>query len=420
MGKIGLIIRQEYKNRVAKKSFLLLTFLMPLLFVLLLLVPMWLSLIESGKKYNVAVVDWSGSYSAVFLDTEKYLFDEATAPLDSFRTNSESSGYDAIVVISGDLRNADASVTIYSEQQVDLELKQYIQKALEKQVREDKLASFNIPDIEGVMSILNTEVSVETVKWNSDGSETLSSSEIALVVGMLATMLIYMFIFVYGAQVMNSVVQEKVNRIVEVMVCSVKPFELMMGKIISIALVGLTQFAIWIVLTLVLFLIFGQPLSFQAEVTSTSDFSAVYSMLMSINWIEMLVCFVAYFIGGYLLYASIFAAIGSAVDNETDTQQFMLPITIPILFAMYAAIYSAQNPDGPLAFWCSMIPFTSPIVMMVRLPFGVLLWEKIVSLVILFASFVATTWLSAKIYRTGILMYGKKISWRELWKWLKA
>lgn len=209
MGKIRLIIRQEYKNRVAKKSFLLLTFLMPLLFVLLLLVPMWLSLIESGKKYNVAVVDWSGSYSAVFLDTEKYLFDEATAPLDSFRTNSESSGYDAIVVISGDLRNADASVTIYSEQQVDLELKQYIQKALEKQVREDKLASFNIPDIEGVMSILNTEVSVETVKWNSDGSETLSSSEIALVVGMLATMLIYMFIFVYGAQVMNSVVQEK-------------------------------------------------------------------------------------------------------------------------------------------------------------------------------------------------------------------
>lgn len=420
MGKIGLIIRQEYKNRVAKKSFLLLTFLMPLLFVLLLLVPMWLSLIESGKKYNVAVVDWSGSYSAVFLDTEKYLFDEATAPLDSFRTNSESSGYDAIVVISGDLRNADASVTIYSEQQVDLELKQYIQKALEKQVREDKLASFNIPDIEGVMSILNTEVSVETVKWNSDGSETLSSSEIALVVGMLATMLIYMFIFVYGAQVMNSVVQEKVNRIVEVMVCTVKPFELMMGKIISIALVGLTQFAIWIVLTLVLFFIFGQPLSFQAEVTSTSDFSAVYSMLMSINWIEMLVCFVAYFIGGYLLYASIFAAIGSAVDNETDTQQFMLPITIPILFAMYAAIYSAQNPDGPLAFWCSMIPFTSPIVMMVRLPFGVLLWEKIVSLVILLASFVATTWLSAKIYRTGILMYGKKISWRELWKWLKA
>jgi len=420
MGKIRLIIRQEYKNRVAKKSFLLLTFLMPLLFVLLLLVPMWLSLIESGKKYNVAVVDWSGCYSAVFLDTEKYLFDEATAPLDSFRTNSESSGYDAIVVISGDLRNADASVTIYSEQQVDLELKQYIQKALEKQVREDKLASFNIPDIEGVMSILNTEVSVETVKWNSDGSETLSSSEIALVVGMLATMLIYMFIFVYGAQVMNSVVQEKVNRIVEVMVCSVKPFELMMGKIISIALVGLTQFAIWIVLTLVFFLIFGQPLSFQAEVTSTSDFSAVYSMLMSINWIEMLVCFVAYFIGGYLLYASIFAAIGSAVDNETDTQQFMLPITIPILFAMYAAIYSAQNPDGPLAFWCSMIPFTSPIVMMVRLPFGVLLWEKIVSLVILFASFVATTWLSAKIYRTGILMYGKKISWRELWKWLKA
>ena len=250
-------------------------------------------------------------------------------------------------------------------------------------------------------------------------------------------MLIYMFIFVYGAQVMSSVVQEKTNRIVEVLICSVKPFELMMGKIISIALVGLTQFGIWLLLTIGLVVVAGQFLGGSVnpetmvnvqqmgdaaaiqQASSELNFDNIMAMIMSVNPFELISYFIIYFIGGYLLYASIFAAIGSAVDNETDTQQFMLPVTIPIIFAIYAAIYGAQNPDGPLAFWCSMIPFTSPIVMMVRLPFGVPMWEKLLSVAILIASFIGTTWMSAKIYRTGILMYGKKPSWKEMWKWLK-
>ena len=223
---------------------------------------------------------------------------------------------------------------------------------------------------------------------------------------------------------MNSVVQEKTNRIVEVIICSVKPFELMLGKIISIALVGLTQFLLWVFFIAVLIFTgsnFIEVPATQPTLSSVDEnaMTQVLQGLMSVNFVEIISFFVLYFIGGYLLYASLFASIGAAVDNETDTQQFVLPITIPILFAMYAGIYSIENPDGPLAFWCSLVPFTSPIVMMVRLPFGVALWEKLLSLAILVATFLLTTWMAAKIYRTGILMYGKKITWRELLKWIK-
>ena len=297
--------------------------------------------------------------------------------------------------------------------------------------------SHNIPNIQEIIDESQANVHVNTIKWSEDGSEEISSSEVAIAIGMVFTMLIYMFIFVYGAQVMSSVVQEKTNRIVEVLICSVKPFELMMGKIISIALVGLTQFGIWLLLTIGLVVVAGQFLGGSInpetmvnveqmgdaaaiqQASSELNFDNIMAMIMSVNPFELISYFIIYFIGGYLLYASIFAAIGSAVDNETDTQQFMLPVTIPIIFAIYAAIYGAQNPDGPLAFWCSMIPFTSPIVMMVRLPFGVPMWEKLLSVAILIASFIGTTWMSAKIYRTGILMYGKKPSWKEMWKWLK-
>jgi len=223
--------------------------------------------------------------------------------------------------------------------------------------------------------------------------------------------------------VMNSVLQEKTNRIVEILICSVKPFELMMGKIISIALVGLTQFVLWILLIGALFFassgLVDIPLQGDISITDQSSSVQIMQGLLSVNFVEIISFFVLYFIAGYMLYASLFAAIGAAVDNETDTQQFVFPIMIPILFAMYAGIYSIGNPDGPLAFWCSLVPFTSPIVMMVRLPFGVALWEKIISIVILVATFLFTTWMAAKIYRTGILMYGKKITWRELWKWIK-
>ena len=437
MSKIGLVITQEYKNRVAKKSFLVLTLLMPLLFVALIFTPIWLATLKDGEMKLVAVVDQTGKYESVFTDNDAYNFELIGEPIDSLRTSEKRSDYEAIVVISNDLATTPEAVTIYSEKQVNIELKNFIEQGLSSFVEKEKLLSHNIPNIQEIIDESQANVHVNTIKWSEDGSEEISSSEVAIAIGMVFTMLIYMFIFVYGAQVMSSVVQEKTNRIVEVLICSVKPFELMMGKIISIALVGLTQFGIWLLLTIGLVVVAGQFLGGSInpetmvnveqmsdaaaiqQASSELNFDNIMAMIMSVNPFELISYFIIYFIGGYLLYASIFAAIGSAVDNETDTQQFMLPVTIPIIFAIYAAIYGAQNPDGPLAFWCSMIPFTSPIVMMVRLPFGVPMWEKLLSVAILIASFIGTTWMSAKIYRTGILMYGKKPSWKEMWKWLK-
>ena len=437
MSKIGLVITQEYKNRVAKKSFLVLTLLMPLLFVALIFTPIWLATLKDGEVKLVAVVDQTGKYESVFTDNDAYNFELIGDPIDSLRTSEKRSDYEAIVVISNDLSTTPEAVTIYSEKQVNIELKNFIEQGLSSFVEKEKLFSHNIPNIQEIIDESQANVHVNTIKWSEDGSEEISSSEVAIAIGMVFTMLIYMFIFVYGAQVMSSVVQEKTNRIVEVLICSVKPFELMMGKIISIALVGLTQFGIWLLLTIGLVVVAGQFLGGSInpetmvnveqmgdaaaiqQASSELNFDNIMAMIMSVNPFELISYFIIYFIGGYLLYASIFAAIGSAVDNETDTQQFMLPVTIPIIFAIYAAIYGAQNPDGPLAFWCSMIPFTSPIVMMVRLPFGVPMWEKLLSVAILIASFIGTTWMSAKIYRTGILMYGKKPSWKEMWKWLK-
>ena len=322
-----------------------------------------------------------------------------------------------------------------------MDLKNSIKNTLSDYVEEQKMLSYNIDNLKEIIRDSKANLDIATIKWGGDGEAQASSSELALIVGMITTMLIYMFIFISGAQVMNSVVQEKTNRIVEVMICSVKPFELMMGKIISVALVCLTQFMMWIVLTIVLLFCANQFMGGGAGVeemvqasNSMNGVSAVemtieagelsvvqeaLNMMKMVNWVEILGFFFIYFIGGYLLYAALFAAIGSAVDNETDTQQFMMPITIVILFALYAGIYSAENPEGPLAFWCSMIPFTSPIVMMVRIPFDVPVWEKLLSVGLLILTFIGTTWMSAKIYRTGILMYGKKVSWRELLKWLR-
>jgi len=303
-------------------------------------------------------------------------------------------------------------------------------------VEEQKLAAYNIPHLKEMVEKSHTEIDLKTIKWAENGKDKEGSAELALTIGMLSAFIIYMFIVIYGAQVMNGVVQEKTNRIVEVMISSVKPFELMMGKIIGIAMVGLTQFLMWVILTGVISAAVGSLFVGSIDVNSMhqmgqvgmqtapvnampSEMQSLFTALSGVNYFQIVGLFIVYFLGGYLLYASLFAAVGSAVDNETDTQQFSMPIMLPIIFAIYAGIFAAQNPDGPLAFWCSMIPFTSPIVMMVRLPFDVPVWQILLSLTILILSFVGTTWMAGKIYRTGILMYGKKVSWKELWKWLR-
>lgn len=433
MSKIGLIIKKEYLRRVNKKSFLIFTFLTPLLIAALVAVPLWLSTIKDSNVKNIGLLDSTGKYSKVLEDNDTYHFVPLKSNLNQL-TKDEKDNYVAFVIIDADLLQKPDAISIYSEKQVTTELKDFVSNQLEKSLSNEKLASYKIDHLEEIIKSTNIDLDVKTITWSEDGTEKVGSAELATAIGLVATFMIYMFIFMYGAMVMRGVMEEKTSRIVEVLVSSVKPIELMMGKIIGIALVGLTQFLLWVIFTTGLFfvlgLIFGLNLlsdatavqggmTTMASQVPNSDMLELMKVVSGINFAQIILYFVLYFIGGYLLYASLFAAVGSAVDNETDTQQFMLPITIPIIFAMYAGIYSAQNPDGPLAFWCSMIPFTSPIVMMVRLPFDVPFWQLALSLTILFATFFGIARLAAKIYRTGILMYGKKVNYKELWKWLK-
>jgi ABC-2 type transport system permease protein len=254
---------------------------------------------------------------------------------------------------------------------------------------------------------------MQTIKWDEAGNENEASAEVAAAIGMAFTFLIYMFIFAYGAMVMQGVLEEKTNRIIEIMVSSVKPFDLLMGKLVSIGLVGLTQFGIWAVLFV------GFILSGTFFIGDSEMFMEINKHLGAINIIELCSYFILFFIGGYLIYASLFAAIGAIVNSQEDTQQYMMPISILILFAFYAGFYSSQNPDGPLAFWASIIPLTSPIVMMTRLPYGVPWWELLLSITLLLATVILIIKLAAKIYRVGILMYGKKPTYTEIVKWLK-
>jgi len=437
MSKIALIIQREYKTRVMKPSFIILTFLTPVLIAALVMIPLLLAQIKDDAAKQIAVIDKTGLYTEALPNTDDYQFVFLNQDLALFKETEAKSSFAAILYITDDLSLNPKAATLYSEDQVGMEVKSHIAALLGNYVEAQKIADLNIPDFKELVEQTKVNIDVKTVRWGKDGEEKMSSAELALVIGMITAFIIYMFIVIYGAQVMAGVVQEKTNRIVEVMISSVKPFQLMMGKIIGIAMVGLTQFAMWVILSLLLVSVgtslMGDSLNVetfeqvQAMNTGVHPYSVdagdnavaeILTALSNFDFVQTGILFVVFFLGGYLLYASLFAAIGSAVDNETDTQQFSLPLTIPIIFAIYAAIYSAENPDGPLAFWCSMIPFTSPIVMMVRLPFGVPFWQLTLSIGILILSFIGSTWLAGKIYRTGILMYGKKVSWKEMMKWV--
>ncbi len=424
--KVGIIIEQEYRNKVAKKSFIILTILMPLLMAALIIVPLKLAQLDNDDDGVIAVVDNTGLYSSLFLeenddDMKFMLVDQMGDSIGDFR---------AFVVIDEDLAVNPNAVKIYSEKTVSRDVKSYVEQMLSQYVEHKKLEAYNIEGLEQMIADSKTEVTATTIKMSDDGSEENSDADIASLIGILATTLIYMFIFISGSKVMSAVVQEKVNRIVEVLVCSVKPWELMWGKIIAVALVCLTQMAIWVVLTGI-FVGVGMPMAgldmselsnAPAAGTPAENLSAAQSAmssLLSINWGMLISMFILYFIGGYLLYASVFAAVGAAVDNESDTGSMMMPVTLVVLFALYAGIYSATNPDGPLAFWCSIIPFTSPIVMMVRLPFGVDAWQLIVSLLLLAATVAGMVWLAGRIYRVGILTYGKKMTFSDMIKIFK-
>lgn len=437
MNKIGLIIKREYLRRVSKKSFLLLTFLTPFVFAAMVFVPLWLSTIKGDDAKQIVVVDNTGKYISLFENTEEYTFvTESNNSIEEYRKNPDKEVF-AFLSITGDLLESPSAATLYSEKQIPMGLKRTIDNTLSEYLKNEKLASYKIDNLKQIIEESKINFNIKTVKWDEDGSEKSTSTEVASLLGMVLTFIIYMFIIMYGAMVMQGVMEEKTNRIIEVMISSVKPFDLMMGKIIGIGFVGLTQVFLWGVLTTVL--IFGSLFLFggstSPEEIMTAQMTAqgmsqvpaaatgldvqVAEIINSINFGLIGTCFVIYFIGGYLLYAAIFAAIGSALEQQEDTSQFMTPIMLLMAFSLYAGIYSMNNPDGPLAFWCSMIPFTSPIVMMVRLPFDIPLWELLLSFGLLFATAILIVWFSAKIYRVGILMYGKKPSIKEMIKWLQ-
>lgn len=439
--KISIVIGREYKNKVQKKSFFVMTILVPILFLLFAIVPIVLGNVAT-KSINIALIDHTHLYKGLFTDTQDYHFVESRMSTEAWKELGKDNPdkVEAIVEIKADLLTYPEAIALYSYKQIPVGITEHINHKLSIYLSEKKLEQTQIPDINRIVEESRVTLSIPTYKWSQEGEETRSSGFIASFIGIILASVSFFFITTYGSLVMGSVLEEKKNRIMEVMVSSVKPFDMMMGKIIALGLVGITQILIWVILTGFLMTFFGS--FFVGSITTLSsiasidqsqitgfgatwseesflEMQAVIASLLSINLAEILVMFLFCFVGGYLLYASIFAAVGASVSAEEDSNQFIMPVMMLLMFAFYAAFGSMKNPDGPLALWSSFIPFTSPIVMMVRLPYEVPLWQQLLSLFILFLSSWGITWISAKIYRVGILMYGKKPSFKELYKWLR-
>ena len=390
---------------------------------------------------TIAVVDETHIFQDKFKDSERLIFVYPSEPVDIVKKESIAKGYFGVLYIPStpNLSSLEKAITIYSASQPGFEVISKIKFTIEKEINTSKYIEAGID--EKKLSSIKTDVDIRT----RDLEDKETSTPLTTGLGFAGGLMIYLFIFIYGAMVMRGVLEEKTSRIVEVIISSIKPFQLMMGKIIGVALVGLTQFLLWVFLTLIIYsgvssfafkgksdkekidlmmksrmgpasTGLSQNIEYNDKVSKEATITEIVS---SINFPLLIGMFIFYFLGGYLLYSALFAAIGAAVDSETDTQQFMFPVTIPLIVAYIAAISVIKNPQGNVAFWFSIIPFTSPIVMMVRIPFGVPWTQILLSTLLLIAGFIFTTWIAGKIYRTGILMYGKKISYRELWKWLR-
>ena len=443
------VISREYTTREKKKSFLLTTFLVPVLLAAVCILPAVIMKLAQEDMKKVAVVDQSSIVMSHLTDGDlaKYT-DLSDCSLDSLKANFGQLEHDVLRVISPlDTLTRTVSVATYSEKPIGPEMKAAITENISKIVEDYRVSLYDVDDLARIMEDVKVEIPVSTYMIDEFGNEKMTSSEVYMWVSMALSMIIYMFIAMFSGMVMQSVIEEKSSRIVEVLVSSVKATELMFGKIIGVACVALTQFFLWILLTGLLvggfstFVGFdsivgdpsqagqvagmaanvgGQDISSIGSIVGSEDgMSLVISTLQGIDWSTMIVAFVVYFIFGYLLYASFFAAIGSAVENEADTNQLQMPVTVPLLLAFFIAVYAFNAPDSSIVWWGSMIPFTSPIVMLARIPFGVPLSELILSIGILVATFVACGWLSAKIYKIGILMFGKKTTFKDLWKWLR-
>lgn len=458
---IKTVIAREYLTRVKKKSFLVTTFLVPIIFAASMIV---LGLIMSGtkeRKQDVAVVDCSGIVMSHLENTDRLTFtDYSSENPDSVKARLKEYGKDVLVVVSPlDSVKKTVSVQTYSKDPLGVEFATGLASKANDSVEEYRVQQYGIDNLSRIMDEVRADVNVTEYTMDEDGNETVSESGIYMIISLLLGIIIWMFIMMFGGQVMSSVIEEKTSRVVEVLISSVKAIDLMFGKIIGVALVALTQFFLWIVLTAALTSVAvsfvgkdalagmaGNP-EMMAQTVGVSadqmqaignaaalaeapdsaavasgepdDVSVILGTLVNIPWVKLIVAFLIYFILGYLLYASMFAAVGSAVENEGDSQQLQMPLTIPLMIAYFIILMAFQNPDSGVVIWGSMIPFTSPIVMLARIPYGVPMWQLAVSIVLLLLTFFACAWLSAKIYKVGILMFGKKSTFKDLWKWMR-
>ena len=470
LSKLGIIIGREYLNKVKKKSFLIITFVAPVVFAALCILPSVIMMGAKEETKKVAVVDASGIVLPTLENTEVVAFYDFTGRnVDSLKTSLDAIGMDVLLDISP-LDSLQKTVTAhsYSAKPLGIETSEIIERRINDAIESYRIDSYQIDNLGKIMSEVKSNIHLLSYTVDDSGKESISESGVYMAISMLLGMALYMFIALFCGMVMSSVIEEKSSRVVEVLVSSVKATELMFGKIIGVALVALTQFLLWIVLTGAILAVAagiigkdkiaaltggGNPTEMVQQmapgvnvpgmesldleslvnaadttaavaadstaVAEPTGVQAIFSTLRNLNYGTIFIAFLLYFIFGYLLYASMFAAIGSAVENEADTQQLQIPVTIPLLLGFFIAIYAFKAPGSQLVFWGSMIPFTSPIVMLARLPFGVATWELVLSVALLVATFALFAWISAKIYKVGILMYGKKSTFKDLWKWLK-
>ena len=436
---IKTVIGREYKTRVKKKSFLVTTFLVPILFVGMIVAVYYIMGNTKERKQDVAVVDQSGIVMPHLTDTDRLSFtDYSFESPESVKGRLAELGKDVLVVVSPlDTVSKTVSVQAYSKDPLGVEFTSGLASKVNDAVEEYRIRQYGIDNLRQIMEDVRSDVSVTEYTLGESGEEKISESGIYMMVSMILGIIIWMFITMFGGQVMSSVIEEKNSRVVEVLISSVKATDLMFGKIIGVALVALTQFLLWIVLSVVLVTaasqFMGQDMmqSLQnapemmtgpeaAMVQGTpGELQTILGTLSNIPWVKLIVSFLIFFILGYLLYASLFAAVGSAVENEGDAAQLQLPLTIPLMIAYFIILMAFKNPDGGLVVWTSMIPFTSPIVMLARIPYGVPMWQLVLSIALLFFTFIGCAWVSAKIYKVGILMFGKKSTFSDLWKWLK-
>ena len=435
MNKIGLIIGREFNERVRKKSFIITTILMPVLMLLLMAAPALIMSFSQGDEKQIGVIDESTMIGSRLESDETILFETLDIPLEEARRTRTD--LFAVLYIAPDILENPKGVQLYANSSTSMTLEMEICAQIERILEEEKLKGYEIENLQTILDEIETSVSMQTFR-NDKSQEEVSeaqSSMVATVIGYILAFVLYMFLLIYGSMVMQSVIEEKNNRVLEVMVSSVKPFDLMMGKILGVGSVAVLQVVIWGVLILgmgTLVVPHLMPDEVMASATAIEQGAALQNadldpeMIQAIAAVtdvsylmKIFVSMILFVFGGFLLYAAMFAAVGSAVDNVQDASQLQTPITVPIILGLLMMMAVINDPTSKLAFWFSVIPLTSPIVMMARIPYDIPTWEIVLSLVVLYASFVALVWFAAKIYRVGIFMYGKKPTLKELWKWMR-